>query len=603
MSMSRIPKDTVDLVASKVRIEEVVGRYVALKTRGRRSLGLCPFHGERTPSFSVDHERGLWYCFGCSEGGSVFNFLMRIEGLSFPQAVRRLAEEVGVEISVEETDDPREQRRKLLLEILERTALYYAELLHRSPLASEARSYLEERGFSLETAKTYRLGWAPAGGKGLQQKLSQAGYQLEDGVAAGLLRERSGRHVDLLRERLVFPITDPQGKVLAFGGRVLEVPESGKVPKYLNTPETEVYQKREQLYGLSFHRGGISRAKEALVMEGYLDVLAVGQAGIPLAVASLGTALTEEQCRLLARYARTVHLFYDADRAGRNATEKAIELFEKTGLLVQVALLQPGQDPDSLLREKGVEAFQKVKDSTVGVVDYLLERKAQEFDLATRQGKEFYLDAILPSIAKIRSGVVRSDYVRRLATSLALSEVALEERLRPGRGKGANQATHRENRFPSQGVRQGVVQLRSSTRAALHAEERLLASVLRKPDWWRTVADQIRPDDLTREDLRPCLEVLFQLRSNERPVAWSDLPDLDPERQSLWARLMAADVPDSTQEEMERLIRDIKRNGLKPRLEALSHEVRAGLDKGTIDHSSPLYQEYLDLQQRVKGSR
>ncbi len=605
--MSRISADTLNLISSRLDAVELIGRYVSLKRQGRRAVGLCPFHGERTPSFSVDPEQGLWYCFGCSEGGSVFNFLMKIEGLSFPQAVRQMAEEVGVVLELEDENDPGEARRRVLLEILERTAQYYSELLLRSADGEEARHYLSQRGISPEVLTRFRLGWAPAGGRELLTKLTSAGYERADGVAAGLLREYETRTSDLLRGRIVFPITDVQGRILAFGGRILKESEGRSAPKYLNTPETEVYEKRRHLYGLSFHRGQISRAGEALVMEGYLDVIASSQAEVPLAVASLGTSLTEEQCHLLARYAKRVHLFYDADKAGRAATEKAIELFEGAGLFVQVALLEQGQDPDSLLRERGVDGFLEVKASTVGVVDYLLDRKSQEFDLQSRGGLEGYLDSVLPALAKIRDGVVRSRYVKRLATELNLSEVALEERL--NRGGGSVAVGGRTARRTSGSARRASLAGASSSasfkapvRSALHAEERLLAVLIREPQWMGLVEEHLSPNELTNEELRPCLEVLSRSRSNERPVAWSGLPAEELERQSVWARLVAAEIPESSQEEMERLIRDIKRNGLKPRLLELQQEVRAGIEAGTLDRDSPLYQEYLRLQQRVKGS-
>lgn len=237
-AVSKIPSETLELISSRVDAVDVIGRYVQLKTRGRKALGLCPFHGERTPSFSVDVERGLWYCFGCSEGGSVYNFLMRIEGLSFPQAVKKLADEVGVPLELNERSDPEADYRDRLRELLERTAQYYMELLLRSPLGAKAREYLEGRGLALETAEKFRLGWAPPSGDALVSKLSAAGYSRDDGVKAGVVRERSGK--DLLRNRLVFPITSASGEVIAFGGRIIHPDPDKKTPKYLNTPETEI---------------------------------------------------------------------------------------------------------------------------------------------------------------------------------------------------------------------------------------------------------------------------------------------------------------------------------------------------------------------------
>ena len=624
--MSRIPSEKLEEISSKVDAAEVIGRYVQLKTRGRKAIGLCPFHGERTPSFSVDLERGLWYCFGCSEGGSVYNFLMRIEGLNFPQAVKKLADEVGVPLELSDNDDPEARHRDRLRELLERTAQYYSELLLRSPLGKPARDYLEQRGLTMETAEKFRLGWAPPSGDALAKKLEGAGYTAQDGIEAGVLRQRGSR--DLLRERLVFPITNAPGKVVAFGGRIIQESTDKKNPKYLNTPETSVYSKREHLYGLSFHRGDISRSKEAMVMEGYLDVIAVSQAGFPLAVASLGTALTAEQCKLLSRYARRVHLFYDADRAGRSATEKAIDLFEQAGLLVHVSQLEQGEDPDSIIRQQGAEAFGKLKDNTVAVVDYLMARKSEEFDLTTRAGKDDFSESVLPAIAKIRDEKARNDYCRKIAGMLFIQESViadLVEKHRKGlqpkrtivRSKPPAPPTqmdfgepppetdedqYDDPRQASPGPKPKARPiLRSRGRTSLHAEERLLSLMLKRPEWNQLVGESLNPEDLSRRELRPFLEVLLQFRSIERPLTWTDLDGQSDE--ATWARLMAAEVPDSSQAEMERLISDIKRNGLEPRFEKIRQQVLEGMSQGTVSADSELYKEYLDLQKRLKGRR
>jgi DNA primase len=613
--LSKIPSETLDAISSRIDAVEVVGRYVQLKRSGQRYLGLCPFHGERTPSFTVDKEKALWYCYGCSEGGSVYNFLMRIEGLTFPQAVKKLGDEVGIEV-VAERSDPVSQRRDALRDLLERTAQYYSEMLHRSPLGEPARAYLRARGITAETAQKFRLGWALPSGDALLKKLQQAGYQPSDGVEAGVLRERNGRFSDLLRGRLTFPICSGQGKVIAFGGRLIESSPDSKAPKYLNTPETELYQKREHLYGLSVHRGEISRANEALVMEGYLDVIAVSQAGFPLAVASLGTALTEEQCRLLARYARKVHLFYDADRAGRSATEKAIELFENTGLLVHIGQMEQGQDPDSLIKEQGAEAFARVKERTVSVVDYLIDLKSREFDITTVAGKEDFLRAVLPALARIKDQAQRDHYAQTLRTITFVPENVLLGRVqalaRGGAGtRPSGDSGRRTERAvvgqgsstPTNGPAVAAARRASGSRSSLHAEERLLSVLLRRSQWIPFVKERLTPEELSRPELRPFLEVLLRLRSIERPLTWTDLGDHDPDREAVWARLSANDPPESTDEDMEKLIRDIKQRGLAPRFEAIRRQVLEGLSNGDVGPESPLYKEYLDLQQRLKGTK
>lgn len=600
--MSRIPSETLEAILSRVNAVDVVGRYVQLKRQGREMVGLCPFHSERTGSFSVNPEKGAWYCHGCGEGGTIFRFLEKIEGLSFPQAVKKLGDEVGVVVAADERRDPAAERRDALRELLERTTQYYAELLHRSPLGGPARDYLKARGISSDTAHKFRLGWAPPSGDALLKKLQTAGYKAEDGVESGVLRERQGRYSDMLRGRLTFPITNAQGKVIAFGGRIIESHPDLKAPKYLNTPETDLYQKREHLYGLSFHRGDISRANEALVMEGYLDVIAVSQAGFPLSVASLGTALTEEQCRLLSRYARNVHLFYDADRAGRAATEKAIDLFESAGLLVHVAQMEQGQDPDSLIKEQGAEAFGQIKERTVSVVDYLIDRKSQEFSLSSVAGKEDFLKAVLPAVARVKDDAQRDRYAVKVAGMTFSREDVIGSRVAALRRGGREPEKARAPAVAPQPSPSPAAR-RPSRRSSLHAEERLLCVLMRRSQWIPYVKDRLAPEELSRAELRPFLEVLLRMRSIERPLTWTDLEDRDPEREAVWARLSATETPESTNEDMERLIRDIKRMGLEPKYEAIRRQVLEGLSSGEVGPESALYREYLDLQQRLKGTK
>lgn len=322
--MPKIPDETLNEILRRADMVAIVGRYTQLRKNGAAFLGLCPFHNEKTPSFRVNPERGAFMCFGCGEKGGLFQFMMKIESLPFPEVVRRLGHEVGVEIVVEESDDAETARRKRLLELLERCSHYYHELLVKSPLGKEALEYLYRRGLDKATIDRFRLGWAPTGGTALMQKLNSSGYRSEEGEEVGVLRERNGRYTDMLRARVIFPIFDIQDRVVAFGGRVLDDSQ----PKYLNSPETFIYSKRRNLYGLQLHRGEISKQDRALIVEGYLDVVSVSKVGIGIAVASLGTALTSEQSALLRRYTKNVTMAYDADRAGQNATVKGIELFE-----------------------------------------------------------------------------------------------------------------------------------------------------------------------------------------------------------------------------------------------------------------------------------
>lgn len=581
--MGRIPEATLEAITQRASIVDVVGRYVKLKRQGRQMVGLCPFHSERTPSFSVNPEQGLYYCFGCQAGGSLFNFVMEIEGLSFPQAVKKLGEEVGIEVEFNEEETDEQRERKRLLELLERTTQFYHEMLLKSPLGKPALRYCEERGLELNTIEKFRLGWAPESGNALAKKLPSAGYTPTEGVEAGVLRERGGHVVDTLRGRLVFPILDAQGRALAFGGRVL----GQGTPKYLNTPETELYAKRRHLFGLATHRGAISRAEKAVVVEGYLDVIAMSQVGVPLGVASLGTALTEEQTQLLARYARDVILAYDADRAGESATLKAIELFEKVGLRVSVAPLEQGQDPDSLARSGGAEAVERCLDSAVSVIEFLMARAERRLDLSTPEGKQDFAREVLPAIGRIQDSTRRDGYLASVASKLRVSETQLGWKLQ------SNLTASR----PAQGGRR-------RSRLLDDTEKMLLRICALEPKWISQVKSELELSCF-RPDFRRLFGVIYQLEGKEEPISLQELlPGIeDQDMVAQVAEILAKEPLSTLEEDVQKHVHAINIRLKKSRLEELSPEVVSAINAGTLDPADEKYQEYRRLQQQLKGVR
>ena len=580
--MSRIPDQTIEQIMTRISIVEVVGRYVKLKRSGRRMVGLCPFHNEKTPSFGVDPERNLYYCFGCQAGGSVFNFLMEMEGLNFRQSVQKLGAEVGIEVVFTEDDSEEHESRKRLLELLERTAVYYHDLLFKSPLGKQGLEYCARRGLGRPIMEKFRLGWAPGDGKALAIKVKQAGYTEEDGVLAGVLRERGGKVQDTLRNRLVFPICDVQGRVVAFGGRVL----GDGTPKYLNTPETEVYSKRHHLFGLSNHRGAISRAEKAVVAEGYLDVIAMSQVGVELGVASLGTALTEEQTRLLSRYTRDVILAYDADRAGQSATVKAIELFEQAGLRIFVATMAEGEDPDTLARDGGPQAVEALIEDAISVIDFAIRRAAGRFDLKTPEGKQDFSREVLPAIGRITDSVRRDAYLRRVASMMGVSEQRLGWKL---------QSQKTASSGPS----------RSPRRRALDSEETLLRICAVEPRWIAKVRERLAPNSFQRKDLRPLFQAVFEHEGREEPIGLQQLVGDIEDREAVVfvTELLAQEPPHTSEDDMEKLLRSVEQRSRQSRLEQLRQEVLRATAEGKLSSEDELYKEYLQLQQQLKGVR
>jgi DNA primase len=370
MMAGRIPDETIQAVRDRVSIVEVISSYAALKKAGRNYLGLCPFHNEKTPSFTVNEERGLFHCFGCGAGGSVFTFVMRVDRLEFPEAVAALARRVGISLPETRASGPAAQRKEQLLAISEFAAAYFRQALLR-PEGERARRYLAERGVNPAIAERFRLGFAPPMGTMLVSALTRKGIDLKLAAEIGLVgRSRDGRAYDRFRGRIMFPIRQSDGRVIGFGGRVLEADG----PKYLNSPESSLFHKGENLYGLFEAREAIRDADRAVLVEGYLDALALVQAGIANAVATLGTALTVAQLRLVRRFSRNVVAFFDGDAAGQKAAERAFALCAEAGVWAQAAFLPEGADPDSFVRKHGGEQTSQLLQRATPLVDFYLQR-------------------------------------------------------------------------------------------------------------------------------------------------------------------------------------------------------------------------------------
>ncbi len=423
----RIPDETLHELRDRAGIVEVVSAHVSLRRVGRHHVGLCPFHAEKTPSFTVNEERGIFHCFGCGAGGNVFTFLMKIENLAFPEVVERLARRYGVTLPERGVEDPNARVREALFALNDKAARFYQRYLWEAGEAQPARAYLAERGISRQTAERFALGYAPAGGDVLVGRLRQAGVPLEQAVRLGLVGVRQGseRHYDRFRGRLTFPITDSSGRVVGFGSRSVPGTASaaGDLPKYLNSPETPLYRKGAQLYGLAVARDAIRDVGRALVVEGYFDVLALAEAGIAHVVAALGTALTVDQLRLLKRFTRDIVVFFDGDAAGQAAAEKSLPAFLEAGLWGHGAFLPSGDDPDTFVRREGADAVQRLLAGAVPLFDFFLDRTvAPGSTLVERAG---VAQSVARLLGKIADPFEYDMTVRRAAERLGLSEELL----------------------------------------------------------------------------------------------------------------------------------------------------------------------------------
>ncbi|HLH76869.1 MAG TPA: DNA primase [Candidatus Binataceae bacterium] len=424
-------------IRARADLVEVIGAHVRLRQAGRNYIGLCPFHNEKTPSFTVSRERGFFHCFGCGAGGTVFNFLMRIEGLSFPEAVQTLATRYGVTLR-EHGGGPRADpsAREAAVRAAQTAAEFYAHVLWHTPTGGRARDYLERRGITRESAQTFKLGFAPVDPSSLERALERRGLRA-GAVAIGLLRQGGSQLRDLFGGRLIFPIRDSAGRVVGFGGRVLDQ----RLPKYINSPESTLYSKARAVYGLYEARAAIGQRERAIVVEGYLDAIALAQAGFKETVATLGTSLTVEQLRLLARYTPNILACFDGDSAGQRASLRALRIFLEAQLLGRAIFMPPGHDPDTFVRERGAPAFAQLIEQAQWLVEYYVRREGAQAAANGPGGQAQAAERVAQTLGLIANPFEFDLLTRRAAEILGVREELLRQQARHGRSATARTAT------------------------------------------------------------------------------------------------------------------------------------------------------------------
>jgi len=428
--MALFPASFVDDLKAHADIVQVVQERVPLRRSGATWKGLCPFHGEKTPSFHVNGDKGFFHCFGCGVGGDVIKFVELYDKVTFPEAVRQLAARVGLPVPEPEDSkkDAQEQRdREALLKIHEVAAAWFREQL-ATPAGAAARRQLQDRGLTAQTIEQLGAGYAPAAREGLKTRLLGAGFHLSLLVRSGLLVERDGQTVvDRFRNRLMIPICRDNGAIVAFGGRAMEASQQ---PKYLNSPETPIYVKGRTLYGLHLSKAAISKAKYVVMVEGYFDVAQALQAGITNVVASSGTALTPAQARLLKRFTSKIVLSFDPDAAGQGAAARSSELLVAEGFQVNVAMMPPGDDPDNFIRKHGGAAYQEKLRHSRPYLEYLLERTAAEHDFNADDSRREFLARMLAVAARIPDAAARDKFADRLAQKARITEEVVRAEIR-----------------------------------------------------------------------------------------------------------------------------------------------------------------------------
>ena len=475
-------------------IESVISPYVNLRRRGKNLVGLCPFHNEKTPSFTVYPENGSFYCFGCGVGGDVITFVRRMENLDYMEAVKQLADRAGMALPEDGYDDTLAKKRTAVLAANRAAAKFFHSQLFTEQ-GRQALDYFLDRGLAPETIRHFGLGFAPNDWRTLKRHLNEQGFDDVLLESANLLcrSDKNGKvsYYDNFRNRVMFPIIDPRGNVIAFGGRVLD----DSKPKYINTSDTLVYKKSNGVFALNFAKNG--NDGKLIIAEGYMDVIALHQAGFTNAVACLGTALTKEQANLLSRYADTIILSYDADEAGQKATTRALGIFGTTGMEIKVLHLEGGKDPDEIIKNYGAQRFQAIIDGAANDTEYRLLKARQGIDLATDDGKVKYLSAAAEILAEIGSPVEVDVYASRLAHELGVDKLAIQSQVKYKReGLKKRRAVKREQeqtRLLINGQNTKNPERSQHLRAA-KAEETLIASLMRNPDFYNKLKDGLSAD-------------------------------------------------------------------------------------------------------------
>lgn len=535
-----LPELFMQELKSRCDIVDVVSTYVNLKRRGRNMVGLCPFHSEKTPSFNLYPENGSFYCFGCGAGGDVITFIRRIENLDYMEAIRFLAQRAGLQVPEDQVDDGLAKLKAQILEINRESARYFHKVL-LSQQGKPGLEYLLNRGLTMRTIRHFGLGFSASGRFDLVDYLSQKGYRTNEMIQANVAyKAGSGRVVDRFFGRVMYPIIDLRGNVIAFGGRLLG---DGK-PKYLNTSDTPVFRKSNGLFAMNFAKN--SGLDQLILAEGYMDVIALHQAGFTNAIATLGTALTVEQARLMARYAKEVVIAYDSDGAGQKATARAIPILREAGLLVKVLTITGGKDPDEFIRsfgDQGPARFRQLLEGCGNDVEYRLQKIKAGCNMESADGRVAYLTGAAELLATLDNKIEQEVYAGRLAEEIGIDRNAIMLQVNKNRKKLIRSKEQKEFRAfqqESSGIKDVINPEKSSNLRAANAEEALIAFVFNNPDAAKRISERMPPEKFLTSFNRRVYRVILGKIIDGKAFSLTDISeDFSVDEISAVARILA----------------------------------------------------------------
>lgn len=527
------PDELIEEIRISNDIISVVGEYIQLKRKGKGFFGLCPFHSEKTPSFHVDPVKQLYYCFGCGNGGSVIQFVMGVENLDYIEAVKFLADKAGILLPEGEDEKYKEiaRKKKQILKINVEAARFFYEQIEDEK-NSFAREYLASRGIKRRTVRKFGIGYSLKDWDALYKHLKAKGYDDDILLESGLvLKNKNGGYYDRFRGRIIFPIFDLRGNVLGFGGRVLDNSE----PKYMNSPETMVYNKRKHLYGLNFAKN--SSHKRIIVVEGYMDVISLFQFGIINTVASLGTALTESQGRLLKKYTEEIIISFDADTAGKAATIRGLDILDSIGCNVKVLEMPEGEDPDEFVKKYGADAFNSLINKSLSLVEYKIKALKSEIDTNNTEGKIIFLNKTADVLSKLDNDIEREMYIKKIAKEYEISQESIYaevlKRIKPKKGfKAVVTNINTKSRFEKD-------KGKDEYQRAIKNERILLSLISIDNSLFNLVKDKISPESFEDEDNRRIAKAVFERLNSNKGLVPAELINLaDNKNSNIFTRLL-----------------------------------------------------------------
>lgn len=582
MPIGRIPENTLEDILNRVDIVEVISSYMPLKKAGRNFRALCPFHHEKTPSFMVSPDRQIFHCFGCAKSGNAFKFLMEYERLEFPEAVEILAKKAGVALPEAQKQDQKDiSLITQLYKINELTLSFYEHNLN-SPPGAQAKNYLSRRGIKEETVKLFKLGLALEKWDALINYLRAKNISLALLEKAGLiLAKEGGGYYDRFRNRIIFPVFDIKSRPLGFGARVLDE----TLPKYINSPETPIYTKGKNLYGLNLAKDAIRENDYAAVVEGYLDFILPYQNGLKNIVASLGTALTSDQARLLKRHTHNIVMIYDADKAGEMATLRTLDIFIEEGMNVKVVSLPPGLDPDSFVRKGGIQSFREKITQAENLFDYKLKILKSSHNIKEAEGKAKIASGMLPTIKKFKNSILRSEYIKRLAEALNVAEHYIVEEL---------------NKIKEDKPYADLNEARPKKAANINPTEKLLIKLmLEETEFINRIKGSLEPEDFQDERISRIVSIMFDLLEQGKDITPHKLINYLEDEDISQLICESTFLPEISGQNKEKVIDDcirrLKSERLRHKRQRLHEEIKTAQHLGDDERLHRLMREFHHL--------